>query len=166
MATHSICFGWEIRKLIFIYAILPMGLFTEHCENAFIIYRKKDFNWLILEQLNWANQHTLKSFLRSQANFPPEDWSPAPFLCWLWNFLNRFSAPLLGFLSNRAHNHGLSSIKNYTLLFQILIIQLPVKNYTIPAYGTSIFLNITQSGRSSTIWESNQACSVLKAHYA
>ena len=28
LSTHNICFGWEIRKIFFCYALLTKGMFT------------------------------------------------------------------------------------------------------------------------------------------
>ena len=39
LSTHNICFGWEIRKSIFWYALLTKGLFTRlHKLNDVEIY--------------------------------------------------------------------------------------------------------------------------------
>ena len=35
LITHNICFGWEIKKLIFQYALLSEGLYSEENNHNF-----------------------------------------------------------------------------------------------------------------------------------
>ena len=69
LSTHTIWFGWEIRKIIFSYALLSGGLHMSHA--FFMLYAKTDQTELVLRQIHARIQKVLSegSNLDNVSNF-------------------------------------------------------------------------------------------------